>query len=172
MAGADWRYLRFPFLSAGGERQPAALEYLYGRGYQVADVSFSFSDWVYTDAYARCVAQEDAAAIQAMKTEYLAGVDSAIVRMKEDSQRVFGRVIPQVLLTHLGGWSAVTLPDVMARLNAAGARYVTLKEAQTDPAYAVPGDGSVISRIANLKGIKLPSAKPAAPPLDVGKLCR
>ena len=172
MAGADWRYLRFPYLSAGGDRQAAALEYLYGRGYKVADVSVAFNDWVYTDAYARCVAKENAAAIASMKAEYLAGVDSAISRMKADSRQVFGRVIPQVLLTHLGGWSAITLPDVMARLNAAGARYVTLREAQSDPAYSAPGGGSVISRAARLKGIQLPVSEPAATPLEVGKLCR
>ncbi|MNY62747.1 hypothetical protein D3C86_1996190 [compost metagenome] len=85
---------------------------------------------------------------------------------------MYGRVIPQVLLTHLGGWSAVLLPDVMARLNAAGARYVTLAQAQSDPAYAVTGGGSLISRTAGLKGIRLADRKPAAPPLDVGKLCR
>ena len=156
-------------VSSDGE---AALEYLYGRGYKVADVSVAFNDWVYTDAYARCVAKENAAAIASMKAEYLAGVDSAISRMKADSRQVFGRVIPQVLLTHLGGWSAITLPDVMARLNAAGARYVTLREAQSDPAYSAPGGGSVISRAARLKGIQLPVSEPAATPLEVGKLCR
>lgn len=172
MAGADWRYLRFPNLSTGGERQQDALAYLHAHGYKVADVSLAFSDWVYTDAYARCVAKEDTAAIAAMKTEYLANVDSAIVRMKNQSQRVYGRVIPQVLLTHLGGWSAVMLPDVMSRLNAAGARYVTLAQAQSDPAYGLPGGGSVISRTASQKGIRLPDSKPAAPPLEVDKLCR
>jgi len=172
MAGADWRYLRFPYLSTGGARQKDALDYLQSRGYKLADVSLGFDDWAYTDAYARCMARQDNEAIQAMKAAYLAGVDSAIARMKDDSQRVYGRVIPQVLLTHLGGWSAVTLPDVMARLNAAGARYVTLAQAQSDPAYAVPGGGSVISRTAGLKGIGLTDHKPAAPPLEVGKLCR
>jgi peptidoglycan/xylan/chitin deacetylase (PgdA/CDA1 family) len=172
MAGANWRYLRFPFLNAGGERQQEALAYLHAHGYKVADVSVAFSDWVYTDAYARCVAQDDTAAIQAMKAAYLAGVDSAIASMKAQSQQVYGRVIPQVLLTHMGGWSAVMLPEVMARLNAAGARYVTLAQAQSDPAYAVPGGGSVITRTAGLKGISLQDSKPAAPQLDVGKLCR
>lgn len=172
MASADWRYLRFPFLNAGGERQKDALAYLHKRGYKVADVSLSFNDWAYTDAYARCVEKDDAAAIRAMKAEYLAGVDSAISRMKEQSRQVYGRVIPQVLLTHLGGWSAVTLPEVMARLNAAGARYVTLAQAQSDPAYSVQGGGSVITRTASLKGISLAEAPPASPPLDVGKLCR
>jgi hypothetical protein len=41
--------------------------------------------------------------------------------MKAQSRQVFGRVIPQVLLTHLGGWSAFTMSAVLDRLDAAGA---------------------------------------------------
>ena len=57
-------------------------------------------------------------------------MDAGIARMKALSERVYGRVIPQVLLTHMGAWSAATLPGVMARLDAAGARYVPLAQAQ------------------------------------------
>lgn len=42
--------------------------------------------------------------------------------MKTMSQAVYGRMVPQVLLTHLGAWSAATLPQVMEKLDAAGAR--------------------------------------------------
>lgn len=171
MAGADWHYLRYPNLVAGTTRHDAALAYLHGRGYKIADVSLSFSDWAYTDAYARCVAKGDAAAIEAMKLQYLRGVDTGIAEMKADSLRVYGRIIPQVLLTHVGGWSALTLPDVMARLDAAGARYVTLAQAQADPAYQRSGGGSVIDRAAKQQGITLAHAAPAAA-LDLNALCR
>ena len=175
MQGADWRWLRLPFL-AGGDRFPAALDYLRGRGYQVADVSLSFDDWSYTDAYARCVRNGDTATIAAMKAQYLAAVERGIAQMQADSLRVYGRVIPQVLLTHLGGWSAVTLPDVMARLDQAGARYVTLKQAQADPAYAAPGGGTVIERTARQRGITLTQLAATAPGgtaiLDPATVCR
>lgn len=83
-----------------------------------------------------------------------------------------------MLLTHLGGWSAVTLPEVMARLDAAGARYVTLAQAQSDPAYAQPGSGSLVARVAKQKGITLNAAGDAdagedvPAGLDVKTLCR
>ena len=176
MGGADWQWLRFPNLSLGGERAPAALAFLRQRGYRVADVSLAFGDWNYTDAYARCLAKGDDAAIGAMKRQYFREVERGIAQMKENSARVYGRVIPQVLLTHLGGWSAVTLPEVMARLDAAGARYVTLARAQSDPAYAEPGGGSVITRTAKQKGVALEAtATPApdqGPALDLKALCR
>jgi len=169
MAGADWRWLRFPNLAVG-VRRAEALAFLAERGYRVADVSVAFGDWVYTDAYARCVGKGDTASIDAMKRQYFQEVDAGIAQMKENSRRVFGRVIPQVLLTHLGGWSAVTLPEVLRRLDAAGARYVTLAEAQRDPAYAQVGGGSLITRVAKERGIKLAEGDPQ-PRLDVKELC-
>jgi len=174
MQGLDWHYFRFPNLSAGGERGPAALAFLRARGYEVADVSLAFGDWDYTDAYARCVAKGDQGSIEAMKRHYFRRIDRGIASMKAQSTQVFGRVIPQVLLTHLGGWSAATLPEVMARLDAAGARYVTLARAQSDPAYSLPGGGSLVARVAKEKGIRLADsgAKDGAPDLDIRNLCR
>jgi peptidoglycan/xylan/chitin deacetylase (PgdA/CDA1 family) len=170
MAGADWHWLRFPNLAVG-VRRAEALALLAERGYRVADVSVAFGDWVYTDAYARCVGKGDTAAIDAMKRQYFQEVDAGIAQMKENSRRVFGRVIPQVLLTHLGGWSAVTLPEVLRRLDAAGARYVTLAEAQRDPAYAQVGGGNLITRVAKERGVKLVEGE-SQPRLDVKEFCR
>jgi hypothetical protein len=76
-----------------------------------------------------------------------------------------------VLLTHIGGWSAATLPDLMDRLDAAGARYVSLAQAQSDPAYAQPDGGSVVGRTAGRNGIKLSGAASDEPKLDLKSLC-
>jgi hypothetical protein len=178
MAGADWHVLRYPFLDAGGDkaRHDGARAWLDARGYRVADVSFGVDDWAYTDTYARCLAQHDTAAIAAMKTEYFHRLDQQIVRTRALSQRVYGRMIPLVMLTHMGAWSAATLPEVLRRLDAAGARYVTLEQAQADPAYTVPGprsgNGSLIERHAQEAGIGLAGLPPADPVGKLDTLCR
>lgn len=178
MANADWHVLRFPFLDGGADeaRHDAAASWLKAQGYRIADVSMSFDDWAYTDTYARCVAKGDRAAIAAMKAGYLQRVDAAIARMRALSQRVYGHMVPQVLLTHLGAWSAATLPDVMDRLDAAGARYVTLEQAQADPAYRAPspraGNGMLMERRAQDAGIEIGDV-PAVPPVgELDALCR
>ena len=172
MDGEDWRYLRLPNLAAGTHARPA-LAWLQEQGYRIADVSLSFADSAYKDSYARCLAKGDSAAIDAMKQHYFATVDNSIARMKQDSQRVYGRIIPQVMLAHLGAWGAETLPVVLARLTAAGARFVPLGQAQSDPAYAEPGGGTVIARAAKARGIALGGGHyPAAARLDVGAMCR
>jgi lysophospholipase L1-like esterase len=174
MQGADWHYLRFPNLSVGSDAaiRDGALAFLKGRGYRVADVSVAFGDWDYTDAYARCLAKGDGATIEAMKTRYLKGVDDSIAQMKATSRRIYGRVIPQVLLTHLGGWSAVTLPEVMDKLDAAGAHYVTLAQTQSDPAYVHLGGGNMMSRTARENGVQLSDIPGAQSAAEVKSFCQ
>lgn len=178
MANLDWHYLRYPNLSTGAtrERHDGAAAFLAGRGYRIAHVSVSFDDWAHSEAYARCMTKGDMTAVALMEREFLKGVDEKIARMKATSQAVYGRMIPQVLLAHLGPWSARTLPAVMAKLDAAGAHYVALDEAQADPAYrdAEPltgGDG-IMDRTAKARGLDL-SALPAITPMtDPATLCR
>jgi peptidoglycan/xylan/chitin deacetylase (PgdA/CDA1 family) len=178
MGKSDWRVLRFPFLDGGAQqdRHDGAAAWLKSAGYRIADVSISFDDWVYTETYARCLNKGDSAAIASMKADYLRRVDAAIARTRALSQRVYARMIPQVLLTHLGAWSAATLPDVMARLDAAGAHYVTLEQAQADPAYREPspraGNGMLMERTAQDKGIAT-GGLPEVPPVgSLDALCR
>lgn len=171
MGDANWRWFRYPNLSVGdGERRDAALAFLRERGYRVADVSLAFSDWDYTDAYARCKAAGNETAVAAMTAHYLRGVDAGLTRARAGSEALYGREIPFVLLTHLGAFSAATLPEVLRRLQAAGARFVSLEQAQRDPAYERFGGGSLITREARASNAKLP-AHAAAEAMDLKTLC-
>jgi len=111
-----------------------------------------------------------------MKTSYYRRVDQQLARTKALSQRVYGRMIPQVLLTHMGGWSAVTLPEVMKRMDAAGAHYVPLDRVQADAAYQIPSprsaQGALMERHAQDAHIDL-SGLPAVEPVgNLDALCR
>jgi hypothetical protein len=144
--------------------------------YRIADVSVSFEDWVYTEPYNRCLAKSDVTAIEKLKAHYLAGVDTSIRRMKALSLRVYGRMIPQVLLTHIGGFSSVMLPETLNRLTAAGAHYVTLAQVESDPAYAETdpraGDDTLMERIAAEKGIDISTLPARADDSAVVQMCR
>ncbi|UZW57781.1 polysaccharide deacetylase family protein [Sphingobium sp. JS3065] len=178
MEGADWRYFRFPNMAAGRDKaqHDSAIAFLKERGYRIAEASVSFDDWAYSDAYARCLRTGDRAAVAAMKAQYLKGVDDGIVRMKALSHAVYGRMIPQVLLTHLSAWGADTLPDVLARLDAAGARYVSLPQAQRDPAYAGAdpwaGNQLLMDRAARQRRIDVEAIPKPHSPVDPRTLCR
>ncbi len=172
MQGQDWHYLRFPNLNVDPAKADGAMAWLKARGYREADVSAAFSDWAYTDAYARCLAKGDTAAIDAMKVQYLKGVDDGIIQMQAMSQRVYGRNIPFVLLTHIGGFASIMLPETLDRLEKAGARYVTMEQAQSDPAYQMTGGGDLIVRTAKLKGISLADIPGPEKTDNVKELCK
>jgi len=168
------RYFRFAYLAAGRDaaQQADALAFLQARRWRVADVSLSFDDWAYSDAWARCSERGDTASLAALKAQHLRDIDDALARMQALSLRVHGRVVPQVLLMHAGAFTADLLPDTLARLRAAGARFVTLEQAQADPAYAQPGGGGVLERSARARGVDLDGLppSPAGPPASA--LCR
>jgi peptidoglycan/xylan/chitin deacetylase (PgdA/CDA1 family) len=174
MLGEDWRSFRYPFLNAGdATRGPVVAQWLKAHDYTIADVSMSFNDWAYTDTHARCAAKGDMAAIDAMKARYMDEVRVQIVRSKAVSQKVYGRMIPQVLLTHIGGFGAIMLPQVLDELEKSGAKFVTLEEAQSDAAYGEPGlkSGLVMERAAQAKGIDISAiANTAVAGLD--QMCR
>lgn len=176
MQGKNWHYFRYPFLNPGNAEHYGPIKtFLLGRGYKIAEVSMSFDDWAYTDVYNRCVAKGDQAAIATLKDRYLKGVDIAIKRSTLLSQKLYGRQIPQVLLTHIGGFSAVMIDDTLSHLKASGAEFVTLDEAQSDAAYAdnpTYGQNMMLERQAREKGVDM-SDLPAMPSVnDFGTMCR
>lgn len=173
MKGADWRVLRFPYLSAGDEaRHAGIMEYLKAHKYRIADVSISFNDWAYTDTYARCMTKGDSEAIEGMKIQYMQGVKASIARSLMASQKVYGRQISHVLLIHEGAFTALMLPEVLTAFEEEGAHFVTLDQAQSDPAYSAPsahqGEGILLERAAKEKGIDLWADAP--PDVDISNL--
>jgi peptidoglycan/xylan/chitin deacetylase (PgdA/CDA1 family) len=173
MSGADWRVLRFPFLSAGDEAHHAGIiAYLKAHKYRIADVSISFNDWAYTDTYARCMAKGDTEAVEGMKIQYMQGVKASIARSLMASEKVYGRQISHFLLIHSGSFTSLMLPEVLTAYEEAGAHFVTLDQAQSDPAYSAPsahqGEGLLIERTAKEKGIDLWSDAP--PDVDISNL--
>jgi peptidoglycan/xylan/chitin deacetylase (PgdA/CDA1 family) len=177
-AGADWKVFRYPNLAAGtpAGRHDAALSFLKMHGYAIAEVSISFDDWAYSDAYARCSLKGDQGAIKAMKAQYLEGVNTNIAHMKALSKALYGRIIPQVLLTHIGGFGAEMLPETLKRLEAAGAHYVPLKQALADPAYLAAdpqaGENVMLDRVAKARGLTMPGVPEAAHVANLDGLCR
>lgn len=178
MEGADWRYFRFPNMAAGKDKaqHDSAMTFLKQRGYRIAETSVSFDDWAYSDAYARCLRKGDDAGITAMKAQYFQAVDDGIVRMKALSHAVYGRMVPQILLTHLSAWGAATLPEVLARLDAAGAHYVSLPQAQHDPAYTDTdpwaGNQLLMDRAARQRKINVETIRKLSSAIDLKSLCR
>jgi peptidoglycan/xylan/chitin deacetylase (PgdA/CDA1 family) len=138
MGRLDWRWLRFPYLREGDtpEKRLAIARFLKAHGYRIAEVTLSGDDWAYNDAYARCVAKGDDTEIAWMRESYLKRTEASIVVGQAMAKQLYGRDIRHILLMHIGGFTAATLPDVVALLTQHGFTLVTLPRAASDPVYA------------------------------------
>lgn len=178
MGAADWHWLRYPYLAEGDTAQKRAAErrFLAERGYKIANVTMSFSDYLYNEPYARCVAKKDNAAIAKLETSYLAAADAAIVYSRAMSKALYGHDIPYVLLMHVGAFDARMLPRLLALYRERGFSFVTLEEAESAPFYkndldlSLPSSPDSLEATMAARGLPLPAAP--SPGLDLDKLCR
>src|SRR6185437_8348037 len=163
--GSDWRWFRYPFLDEGKDeaQRNSARAVLAKHGYRIADVTTSFSDWAFTPAWARCNAAGDKAAVTELERMYLNAVKESIFVARGTARALYGRDIPYVLLMHVSAMSAHMMPQVIKAYRAAVFRFVTIKQAESDPVYRADIDLSLPGRIADRKlaqdkAVKLPKA--------------
>jgi peptidoglycan/xylan/chitin deacetylase (PgdA/CDA1 family) len=169
-AGSDWHWFRYPYLHEGQDsaKRDAVRSVLTRRGYRIASVTMDFSDWQWTAPYARCRDSGDETSIAQLQSLYLAAARENAEFSRALSRGVYGRDIPYVLLVHVGAFSARMMPRLLALYRDMGFRFVSLPEAEADPAYAadlVPAPGgraTSLEQSAAAKGVHAPRTDYAA----------
>jgi peptidoglycan/xylan/chitin deacetylase (PgdA/CDA1 family) len=133
----DWHWFRYPYLHEGDtlEKRSAVRKYLSDHGYKIAQVTLDFGDYAWNNPYARCVGKQDTPAIEWLKSSYLSTASSDIALDRKLSVMLFGRDIKHVLLLHIGALDSIMLPDLLDLLKKQGFDFVSLEEAEKDPAY-------------------------------------
>jgi len=173
----DWHWFRYPFLDEGenAEKRSASREVLARRGYKIASVTMDFSDWAWTAPYARCRDAGDEAAIGRLEDMYMQAARESIGYSRRLSEAVYGRDIPYVLLLHISAFEGRMLPRLLQLYRDEGFRFVSLAEAEADPAYAdqvqpqLPAEPQGLENKASRK-IELPTRTDYQPALDT--MCR
>lgn len=172
-AGEDWRWFRYPFLDEGknASQRIAARNVLAKHGYKVAAVSMSFGDWQWTAPYARCATAHDSAAIAELERMYLDAARESIAASRDATQKLLGHDVPYVLLMHVGAMSARMMPRLIQLYRDSGFRFVTLAQAESDPAYRAYTDPSLPpppspQELAREKGAQLMRTTDYAAALD------
>ena len=160
----DWHWFRYPFLNEGetlAKRQEVRA-FLTEHHYKVAEVTLDFEDSLWNEPYARCMAKHDDRAVASLEKSYLGTADEFIGVFRGLAQKLYGRDIPYVLLLHVGAFDARMLPKLIALFREQGFSFVSLPEAEADPAYAFdpniahPGGGTLEELVAAVKGINFP----------------
>jgi peptidoglycan/xylan/chitin deacetylase (PgdA/CDA1 family) len=164
MGERDWHWFRYPFLWEGDtlDKRHAVRAYLFAHGYKIAQVNMDFEDYLWNDPYARCVAKHDEKSIEYLRKSYLATADQYASVFRELSHMVYGRDVPYVLLMHIGAFDAKMLPELLAMYRAKGFTFVSLPEAEKDPAYADDPDmplrygGAQLEQMMAARKLKFP----------------
>lgn len=170
------RWFRYPFLSEGSDpaKRDAVRAGLRQRGYRVAAVTMSFGDYAWNDAYARCTAKGDAAAITGLEASFLESARTEALRARSMAQAAEGRDVPYVLLMHLGAFDARMLPRLLKLYRDLSFRFGTLAAAERDPFYAAatdlrrPGPSPTLEAALRAKNLPVP---PSAP-MPGAEVCR
>jgi peptidoglycan-N-acetylglucosamine deacetylase len=179
MGRKDWHWFRYPYLHEGetlGKRREIR-RYLQQNGYKVAQVTLDFEDYAWNNPYARCSSKRDEASIAWLKTSYLDNLAEFVNLGEQMSQIVYGRPIKHVLLLHIGGFDSVMLPDLLELLRKEGYRFISLKDAEKDPAYrsdpdaALPHGGTLLEQMTEAKHLAYPKFPPK-PMEKLNTICR
>jgi peptidoglycan/xylan/chitin deacetylase (PgdA/CDA1 family) len=161
---SNWHWFRYPFLHEGDtvEKRRVVRTYLQSHGYRIAQVTLDWEDYLWNSAYARCVAKNDTQSIAWLRASYLETEDAYLDLGKQLATLVYGHGTNHVLLLHLGAFSSTILPDALKLMRKKGFTFVTLEEAQSDPAYEGDPDigskygGTLLEQWIEAKKIKFP----------------
>jgi peptidoglycan/xylan/chitin deacetylase (PgdA/CDA1 family) len=138
--GQKMKWFRHPYTHTGTTREikDAFETFLASRGYTVAPFTIEHEDWVFASADAKLAAESDVAGQARLLEAYLDDFDARCAFYEERSRALFGREIPQVLLSHANALNARAMPFLLERLERRGYTFVTLDEALADPAWKSP----------------------------------
>ncbi len=133
-------FFRFPMNHTGDtrEKHDAISAFLAKRGYKVATCTIDNADYLFNDAYLQILAKKDPAVAQKLRLEYIAYTSSEIDYYASLSRQVLGYEPPQVMLLHDNRLNADVINEVLQLFENKGYTFVSLRTAQSDPAYSIP----------------------------------
>lgn len=174
-----WRWFRYPYLHEGEtpEKRRAIRNYLQHRGYAIAQTTLDYEDYLWNSTYARCVDKGDAKAIEWLRSSYLETASAYLDQNRAMAKIVYGREISHVLLLHLGAFSPEILPPLFDLMRRKGFEFVTLEEAQSDPAYRSDPDfvstntGTLLEQHMDARKLKYPPVPPK-PRKELAAVCQ
>lgn len=138
--GMNLRYYRQPFLFTGATKEKAdsLSAFLTGRGYTPAPVTIDNDDYMFAVLYHRALMRGDTAEVGKIGRDYVAYLEKKLQYYEQESVKLFGRPIAQVLLIHASRLNADHIDDLLAMIRRNGYRFADLKAVLADPAYSTP----------------------------------
>ena len=136
-AGRSLQFYRFPYNHVGDtEEIRVGIESMLARhGYRLAASTIDTSDYVFNQAYEKALAQKDKVTGRRIENAYLNHTREQVVYYSDLSNKVHGYRPPEIIVLHLNSINAATADRMLQVFKDLNYRFVSLAEAQSDPAY-------------------------------------
>lgn len=131
------RYFRHPYLHRGDSQAKAdsLSDFLNLIGLTEAPVTIDNSEWIFGSAYDIVYPTSDTLLLQKIGAAYITYMEAKLHYFEDQSQKLFGRNIRQILLFHANALNAEYLDELAGMLQKNGYQFISLSEALQDDAY-------------------------------------
>jgi beta-lactamase regulating signal transducer with metallopeptidase domain/peptidoglycan/xylan/chitin deacetylase (PgdA/CDA1 family) len=136
------RYFSYPYLNTGRSAADRAKveAWLASRGYTPVKYTFDNQEWMYSYAYDMARNDNDVNTMNEIRTAYLDYIGKMFDHYEAYSQEMFGRDIAQTMVLTPSRLITDTADEFFAMTAKRGYTFITVDEAQKDPAYRTPED--------------------------------
>jgi peptidoglycan/xylan/chitin deacetylase (PgdA/CDA1 family) len=169
--GKKLAWFRFPMNHTGDTlpKHDGAARYLEERGYQIATCTIENEDYEFERAFRAMLRARDLQAAEKLRAEYLRYTAEEIDYYTALHGRLFGRETAQVMLLHANRLNAALTDNILRLFEARNYRFVSLAEAQADPAFRTPEPATKSGQMwgyrwARSLGIRIDGSKESEPP--------
>jgi peptidoglycan/xylan/chitin deacetylase (PgdA/CDA1 family) len=130
-------YFRHPYLHTGMslEKKKALEDFLKEHNYTIAPITIDNGEWIYARAYENAYNKNDVELMKQIGADYVKYMMDKTKYFENQSVKLFGREIKQILLLHANMINADYFDDLAEELFKHNYQFISLKEALTDPAY-------------------------------------
>lgn len=157
-------YFRYPYLYEGNTqtKRDTVRQYLFSHHYQIAQVTTDFEDYLWNDAYVRCLATHDMHAIAWLKKSYIQEALKSVEVAHLQSLLLFHRDVKKILLLHIGVFDSLMLDSLLNALEKQQVSFITLPNALQDPIYQLnpnvvsDNSGTFLNQLQTARHIKPP----------------
>ena len=134
------RYFRHPYLQSG-----TSMEVKYGldaflkeHDYTIAPVTIDDADYIFSNAYDKSFDRGDKTSMKQVGEAYVPYMEKKVEYWEQQSDKLFGRQMSQILLIHANFINSDYLDDLIRMFRRRGYRFVDLEAALKDEAYRLP----------------------------------
>jgi peptidoglycan/xylan/chitin deacetylase (PgdA/CDA1 family) len=138
--GKSLHYFRHPFLHVGNTKEKADSlnNFLKERGYTVAPVTIDNEDYLFAVAYKQASVKNDTVLMRQIRNDFVGYIGKKADYYEKQSQALFGRHIPQILLLHASLLNSDCADLLATMFEKKQYEFISMDKVLQDKAYQTP----------------------------------